>query len=187
MRQDEACGEEFGDGGLSGGTVASGEDDEGVGAAELEDGLATGSAGLTGGAVEIGDGDGADTDARAVECDRCCYRVLLGAASEAIGGVLDVTAGDDGCMCSGWGAEEECRSDPEVAVGCVGVVGCSAGVSLQQIDVGCGERCGWESEGHDESEAIGCGWVRQGGGRWHHDQLALKAWRVCPIRHVWTT
>ncbi len=65
--EEKGGGEEVGDGGLGDGAGFGGEEDDGVGGAELVDGLAAGSAGLAGGVVEVGDGDGADADVGAVE------------------------------------------------------------------------------------------------------------------------
>ena len=59
------------------------------------DGLAAGSAGLAGGVVEVGDGDGADADLGAVEADGGGDGGLFGADGEAVGGIFDVAAGDD--------------------------------------------------------------------------------------------
>ena len=58
---------------------------------------------------------------------------LLGAGGEAVGGVFDVAAGDDGAVC-----EEEGGADAEVAVGGVGVVGDGDGALLEVCDL-CGE------------------------------------------------
>ena len=126
--------------------------------------MTTGSAGLTGSIVEVGDGYGTDTDAGAVECYSSRNGILFGTGGEAVGGVLDVAAGDDG----GWGCgeidEQECCPNPKVTVGSVGVVGGSVSALLQQIDLGGGEWGEWWGERHDASEAIGCGCRRQGGG-----------------------
>ena len=72
-------GEQVGDGGFGDGAVCAGEVDDGVWRAELVDGLAAGSAGLAGGVVEIGDGDGADAYPGAVEADGRCDGGLFGA------------------------------------------------------------------------------------------------------------
>ena len=132
--EEEGGGEKVGDGGLGDGAVGSGEEDDGVGGAELVDGLAAGSAGLAGGGVEVGDGDGADADAGAVEGDGGGDGGLLGAGGEAVGGVFDVAAGDDSTVC-----EQEGGADAEVAVGGVGVVGDGGGMLLQ-----IGDLCGSE-------------------------------------------
>jgi hypothetical protein len=81
------------------------------------DGLAAGSAGLAGGVVEIGDGDGADANPGAVEADGGRDGGLFGADGEAVGGVFDVAAGDDVAV-----GQKECGADAEVAVRGVGVM-----------------------------------------------------------------
>ncbi len=123
------------------------------------DSLTAGSAGLAGGVVEVGYGDGADADAGAVEGDGGGDGGLLGAGGEAVGGVFDVAAGYDGTV-----REEEGGADAEVAVGGVGVVGHGDGVLLQTGDLRGGEVAGvvfrefiGEFGRHDVSEAIGCG------------------------------
>ena len=126
MVKKEGGGQQFRDGGLGDGAFFAGEEDEGVGCAEFVDGLAAGPAGLAGGVVEVGDSDGADTDVRAVETDGGGDGGLFGADGEAVGGVLDVAAGDDSTV----GEQNGC-ADPEVAVGCVGVVGDGDGALLQ--------------------------------------------------------
>ena len=136
--EEEGCGEEVGDGGLVEGAVLLGEEDDGVGGAEFEDGLAAGSAGLAGGVVEVGDGDGADADGGAVEGDGGGDGGLLGAGGEAVGGVFDVAAGDDGAVC-----EQEGGADAEVAVGRVGVLGGGDGALLEVCDLVWGEGVGW--------------------------------------------
>ena len=90
------------------------------------DGLAAGPAGLAGGVVEVGDGDGADADFGAVEADGGGDGGLFGADGEAVGGVFDVAAGDDVAV-----GEKECRADAEVAVGGVGVVCGGVGALLK--------------------------------------------------------
>ena len=126
----EGCGEEVGHGGLGDGAVFGWEEDDGVGGAELVDGLAAGSAGLAGGVVEIGYGDGADADCGAVEADGGGDGRLLGAGGEAVGGVFDVAAGDDDAV-----VEEDGGSDAEVAVRGVGVVRDGSGVLLEVSDL----------------------------------------------------
>jgi hypothetical protein len=157
--EEEGGGQELGDGGPGDGAGFSGVEDDGVGGAELVDGLAAGSAGLAGGLVEIGYGDGADTDAGAVEGDGGGDGGLLGAGGEAVGGVFDVAAGYDGTV-----REEDRGADAEVAVGGVGVMGHSGRVLLQTGDLRRGKLVGsvfgeliGEFGRHDVSEAIGCG------------------------------
>jgi hypothetical protein len=112
--------------------VGGGEEDEGVGGAELVDGLAAGSAGLAGGVVEVGDEDGADADAGAVEADGGGDGGLFGADGEAEGGVFDVAAGDDDV---GGVVEQEGGADAEVAVGRVGVVSDVGGAVVELGDL----------------------------------------------------
>ncbi len=110
--EEEGCGEKVGDSGAGEGAVGCGEEDFGGGGAELVDGLAAGSAGLGGGGVEVSDDDGADTDGGSVEGDSGGDGGLLGAGGEAVGGVLDIAAGDDVAV-----LEEEGGAYAEVAVG----------------------------------------------------------------------
>jgi hypothetical protein len=131
--EEEGCWKEVGDGGLSDGAGFGGKEDHRLGGAELVDGLAAGSAGLAGGGVEIGDGDGSDADGWAVEADGGGDGGLFGADGEAVGGVFDVAAGDDGV---GFVVEEERGADTEVAVRGVGVVGCFGGALLEGCDLG---------------------------------------------------
>jgi len=65
----EGCGKKFGQSGGDGLAVCRGVEDDGIGAGELEDGLAAGTAGQAGGAVEVDDCDGADADGGAEESD----------------------------------------------------------------------------------------------------------------------
>lgn len=158
--EEEGGGEEFGYGGLGEGAVFGGEEDDGVGGAELVDGLAAGSAGLAGRGVEVGDGDGADAEDGTVEADGGGDGGLFGADGEAVGGVFDVAAGDDGV---GGVVEQEGCADAEAAVGGVGVVGGFGGALLEVGDKGLGERGVGEAAGgvcwrHDVSE--GTGWAR---------------------------
>ena len=132
MLEDERCGEEIGHRGFVCRAVCGWEVDAGGGSAELGDGLAAGSAGLAGGVVEVGDGDGADADVGAVLADGRDDGRLLGAGGEAVGGVLDVAAGDDGVF---GGVEEDRCADTEAAVGGVGVFGCCDGVLLEFDDL----------------------------------------------------
>jgi hypothetical protein len=147
--QEEGRGEEFGDSSLGNGGFFCGEKDDGVRGAELVDGLAAGSAGLAGGLVEVGDGDGADADLGAMESHGGGDGVLLGADGETVGGVLYVASGDD--VAAG---EKDGSADAEVAVRGVGIV-CRGDGSL--LDIGGQSRiersgmAGWH-----ESEAIGC-------------------------------
>ena len=142
----EGSGEEFGDGGM-GSAFFAGEENDRVGCAELVDGLAAGSAGLAGGVVEVGDGDGSDADLGAVEGDGSGDGVLFRADCEPVGGVFYVAAGDDLAV-----GEQDCGADTEVAVGSVGVVGGGDGLALEV-----GGQGGVERSGQHECEAIG--WV----------------------------
>ena len=132
------------------GAVFGGEEDDCVGGAELVDGLAAGSAGLAGGVVEVGDGDGADADGGAVETDGGGDGGLLGAGGEAVGGVFYVAAGDDGAV-----VEEDGGSDAEVAVRGIGVVCNGGGLLLEVSDLRWREIAGMVF-GRHEFEAIGC-------------------------------
>ena len=84
---------------------------------------------------------------------------LLGAGGEAVGGVFDVAASDDGV---GFVVEEERGADAEVAVRGVGVVGCFGGALLEGGDLGLSK---W-----------GTGWI----GRRHVMRLmgAARGWQV---------
>jgi len=115
------------------------------------DGLAAGSAGFAGRGVEVGDCDGADADAGAVERDGGCDGGLLGAGGEPIGGVFDVAAGDYSTV-----RQQEGGTDAKFAVGCVGVFGNGARTLLEIGDLCGGEFVGMFGGGHDVSEAIGC-------------------------------
>ena len=115
------------------------------------DGLAAGPAGLAGGVVEVGDGDGADANGGAVKTDSGGDGGLFRADGKTVGGVFDVAAGDN-CAVS----EEYGGADAEVAVGCVRVVGDCGSALLEVLDLSRGEACGWIGFRHDESEAIGC-------------------------------
>jgi hypothetical protein len=159
----EGGGEQRGDGGLGDGASFSGEEDDGIGSAELMDGLAAGSAGLTGGLVEVGYGDRADADLWAVETDGGGDGGLFGADSEAVGGVFDVAAGDDSTV-----REQDSGSDAEVAVGRVGVARDGDGALLQVCGLRGRERVGIAGRivirlvvrvlvrRHDVREATGC-------------------------------
>ena len=98
--------------------------------AELVDGLAAGSAGLAGSVVEVDDDDGSDADGGTVLGDGGGDRGLLGASGEAVGGVLDVAAGDDVAV-----FEEDRGSDTEVAVGGVGVLGRCVGALMEVVEL----------------------------------------------------
>jgi hypothetical protein len=155
----EGGGKEFGYGGLGEGAALGGEEDDSFECAELVDGLAAGSAGLAGGGVEVGDGNGADAEAGTVEADGSGDGGLFGADSQAIGGVFDVTAGDD---VIGGVIEQEGCADAEAAVGGVGVVGGVGSALLEVGDLGPGKRGVGEAAGgvcwrHDVSE--GTGWA----------------------------
>ncbi len=120
------------------GAVLIGEEDDGVWGAEFEDGLAAGSAGLAGGMVEVGDGDGADAEVRAVESDGGGDGSLLGAGGEAVGGVFYVAAGDDGAV-----FEENSGAYAEVTIGGVGVLSGGGSFLLELLDQRGGEVGGW--------------------------------------------
>lgn len=139
---------EVGEGGFDEGSVGCGVKDAGIRCGELGDGLAAGAAGLGGGVVEVGDGDGLDAEVGAVQGDGGGDGVLLGAGGEAEGGVFDIAAGDDVAVTG-----EECRADEEVAVGGVGVLGCGKGALVEVRGLSCGVVRG---VGHGECEAIGC-------------------------------
>ncbi len=62
---------------------------------------------------------------------------MFGTGGEAVGGVLYITAGDDGAF---GGFEEEGCAYAEVAVGGVGVLGCGEGVLVELGDLAGGER-----------------------------------------------
>jgi len=137
---------------LGDGSVGVRVKDHGARGAELVDGLAACSAGLAGGVVEVGDGDGADADFGAAEGDGRGDGGLFSTAGEPVGGVFDVAAGDDSTVC-----QQEGGADAEVTVGGVGVV-CYGDGTLLEV----GDLCGAEGAlvfdgGHDVSEAIGCG------------------------------
>ena len=122
--------EEGGDGGVGWFASGAGVEDAGVGVGELEDRLAAGSAGHGGGAVEVGDGDGADADPGAAKADRGADGGLLGAGGEAVGGVLHVAAGDFGTV-----GEEEGGPDAESAIGGVGVCRGLSGEGAKVVDL----------------------------------------------------
>jgi len=114
----EGVGEESADGGgLVLAAVAGVEDGRAV-VAELGEGLAAGAAGHGGCAVEVGDGDGEQADARTVFDDGAGDGGLLGAAGEAVAAVFDVAAGDDGAIC-----KQESGADAEPGVRRVRVLG----------------------------------------------------------------
>lgn len=98
------------------------------------DGLAAGSAGLGGSVIEVDDEDGAEADVGPMEGNGCRNGGLLGAGGKAVGGVLDVAAGDDVAV-----VEEERCADAEVAVGGVGVIGDSNGSLAEVFDLREGE------------------------------------------------
>jgi hypothetical protein len=182
ISEEEGRGKKIGDGGLGDGSCFGGEEDDGVGSAELVDGLAAGSAGLAGGGVEVGDRDGSDADAWAVQADCGGDGGLLGADGETIGGVFDVAAGDDIAV-----GEQKRSSYAEVAVRSVGVVGDFGGALLEVGDLGLGKRrrcevVGWVGCGHVVRLPVSRGECKSAGtnGR----GLMIKA--TCPIRGMWT-
>jgi len=160
----EGGGEERSDSDLGDRAFFAGEKDDGFGGAELVDGLAAGSAGLAGGVVEGGDGDGADADLRAMETDGCGDGGLFGADGETVGGVFDVAADDDSTV-----RKQDSGADTEAAVRSVGVVSDGDGALLQVRSLRGRERTliagrGWVLVGilgvvrrHRMSEATGCG------------------------------
>ena len=153
--EQEGSREEFGDSGFRGGASVSGEEDDGLGRAEFLNGLAAGPAGLAGGVVEVGDGDGTDPDLWAEETDRSGDGRLFGADGEPVGGVFDVAAGDDSTVC-----EQDGGADAEAAVGGVGVMGDGDGSLLEICGLGgvdwSGTVSGIVFRRHDVSEATGC-------------------------------
>ena len=114
------------------------------------DGLAAGSAGLAGGVVEVGDGDGSNADGGTVLADGGGDGGLLGAGGEAVGGVFYVAAGDDSAV-----VEEDGCAHAEVAVGGVGIVSYGGGVLLEISDLRWRE-VAWMIFGRHGFEAIGC-------------------------------
>ncbi len=114
------------------------------------DGLAAGSAGLTGGVVEVGYSEGSDADGGTVLADGRSDGGLLGAGGEAVGGVFYITAGDDRAV-----VEEDGCAYAEVAIGGVGVVGYGGGVLLEICDLRWREVAGMIF-GRHRFEAIGC-------------------------------
>jgi len=113
----EGFGEEGTEGGLFGGAVFTGVEDEGRVVTEFGEGLAAGSAGHGHGSVEVGDGNGAEADGGSMLGDGSRNGSLLGTKGEAIRTVFDVAAGDDGSA-----FEEDGGTDAEVRVGGVGVL-----------------------------------------------------------------
>jgi hypothetical protein len=111
---------------LDNSAVQRGKGDYGVEGAELVDGLATGSAGLAGFAVEVGYGDGAYMDRGAMEAHGRGYSGLFGAGGETVGGIFDVAANHDGAI-----GEQKSGADAEFAIGRIGVMGNCIGASLQ--------------------------------------------------------
>jgi hypothetical protein len=127
--QPEGNRKEIGDRGLIEGSVLFWKEDDGAGSTEFEDGLAASTAGLAGSVVEVGDGDGADADAGAVEAYGCSDGGLLGAGGEAVGGVFNVAAGDDGAV-----FEQDGCAYAEVTVRSIGVLGGSGSLLLELLD-----------------------------------------------------
>lgn len=149
---EEGCRQEVGDGGFGDGAVGGGEEDAGGWRAELVDGLAACSARLAGFAVEVDDDDCTEPEGGAVEGYGGGDGILLGTGGEAIGGVFDVAAGNDGAV-----VKEDGRADVEVAIRGVGVAGGGEGTLLEVGDLAGGKGTGVGCKRHDESEAIGCG------------------------------
>ncbi len=114
--------------------------------------LAAGSAGLAGGGVEVGDGDGADAYAGTAKSDGSGDGGLFGAGGEPVGGVFDVATGDDSTV-----RQQEGGTDTEVAIGCIGVKRDGDGLLMEIGDLCGSEAVGVFDGGHDVSEAIGCG------------------------------
>jgi len=114
------------------------------------DGLTTASARLAGCVIEVGNGDGADADCRAVEADGGGDGGLLGAGGEAIGGIFYIAAGDDAAV-----VEEDGGAYAKVAVGSVSVVRNGDRLLLKVSDLRWREVAGMFF-GRHEFEAIGC-------------------------------
>ena len=148
----EGGGEERCEGGVRDGAAFGGVEDPRLRSGEFEDGLAAGSAGLAGGGVEVGDGDGAELDGGAMLGDGAGDGSLLRAGGEAVRGVFDVAARD------GFASDQEQgRADAEAAVGGVGVVCGLLGKVVQGGDLGGGEAAG-VGFGHDRRVAgVGVG------------------------------
>jgi len=103
---------------------------------------------LAGGAIEIGDHDGAEADFGAELGDSGGDGGLFSAGGEAVGGVLDVAAGDDLA-----GFEQDGGADVEVAVGGVGAVSGGFGLSGEVGEFSVGQ------VGHQfEGTRVGGGW-----------------------------
>lgn len=146
----EGVGDELAEGGLGGLAALTGVEDESVVGTELSECLAAGTAGHGGGVVEVGDGDGAKADGRAVLGDGAGDGRLLGAAGEAVGGVLNVAAGDDGTA-----GEQQRGADAEVTVGRVRVLGHRGGELAEAIEFGEGEWGGLVSRRHELTSVAG--------------------------------
>ncbi len=135
---------QVGDGRLSGALVCAGKEDSGSRGAEFMNGLAAGSAGRRGGTVEIDDDDCLETDSRTVQSDGSRDGGLLGAGGEAKRRIFHVASCDDGVVRNGVtgagvGGKQDCSSDTEVAVRCMGVVGYSFGPSSENGKLVCGK------------------------------------------------
>ena len=100
--------------------------DDGIGSAEFEDGLAACTTWLAGRIIEIGNRDGCDSYIRPMQGYSRGDGVLLRAGSEAVGGVLNVAAGDDGTV-----RKQDSSADAKFAVGRVCVTRGFTGALLQ--------------------------------------------------------
>ena len=108
----EGVRDEFTESGFLGCSIFAGIEDDGRVVTELGEGLAAGPAGHGGGIVEVGDGDGDETDGRAVLGDGPGDGALLRATGEAVGAIFDIASGDDGAV-----RKQECSADTKVTVG----------------------------------------------------------------------
>lgn len=121
-------GKKVADGGSRDRAFGGGIKDPGVGRAELKEVLAAGSAGLACCGIEVGDRDSAKLDCWTELRDGCGDGGLFGTGGQAVGGVLDVAAGDDLA-----GGQQEGCAYAKAAVGSVGVLR-DLGGSMSEID-----------------------------------------------------
>jgi len=145
VREKECSWQDIANRGVGDSSTGGGEEDPGVCVAEFVDSLTTGSAGLAGGVVEVGDGDGANLDARSVPADRGDDGGLLGAGGQPIGCIFDVAAGDDLAV-----GEQQRRTHAKAAVGRVGVLGDLRSALAKIGDLFCGQAAGMDVFRHDE-------------------------------------
>ena len=145
MREKKRRWQDIANGGVGDSSTGGGEEDPGVCVAELVNGLAASSAGLAGGVVEIGDGDGVNLDVGAIPANRSDDGGLLGAGGQPIGCVFDVATGDDLAV-----GKQQSRAHTKAAVGRVGVPG-DLGCALAKVyDLLCGQTAGMGIFRHDE-------------------------------------